>query len=200
MRFPRHRSFAAFAPGVAAALICALLLTLPLGETFAGADSYGAFDERGITDAAADFFGDSSEGLAKVVRPVFRDHGRPNGYIAGEEVSGAIGVGLRYGRGRLYRRWRLNRDVFWKGPSIGFDAGGNASKVFILIYDLGRTDDLYRRIPAIEGSYYFIAGVGVHYQQRGDVILAPIRTGVGLRVGVNIGYVHYTRKRSWLPF
>ena len=134
-----------------------------------------------------------------VIQKIFADLGEPNAIIAGEELSAAIGIGVRYGRGDLNRSNGETRNVFWQGPSIGFDVGGNASKVFVLVYDLTDTEQLFRRYPAVDGSLYFIAGVGANYHQSGSVILAPIRTGVGLRAGINVGYMHYTRKHSWLP-
>ncbi len=131
---------------------------------------------------------------------MFEDQGRPNGFIKGEEASGAIAFGLRYGKGTLHRKAAAARKVYWQGPSIGFDFGGNASKVFVLVYGLERIDELYRRFPGVDGSFYFVAGVGVNYQRAEGITLAPIRTGVGLRAGVNVGYLHYTRQHSWLPF
>jgi hypothetical protein len=160
-------------------------------------DTYTAEE---ITAKAKGFFGDTTEGLAKAIEKVFSDHGKPNGYIAGEEVSGAIGVGLRYGNGMLNRKTSGPTKVYWQGPSIGWDFGGNASKVFTLVYHLKSEDALFQRYPGVEGGLYIVAGVGVSYQQAGDVILAPIRTGVGLRAGANVGYLHYNREHSWLPF
>ena len=153
-----------------------------------------------IASVAGGFFGDASEGLAKVIERVFAEQGKPVAYIVGEEASGAIGVGLRYGRGQLIYRDGGQMDVFWQGPSIGFDLGGNASKVMTLVYNLETTGHLFRRFPGVEGSLYFVAGVGVNYQRAEDTTLAPIRTGVGWRQGANVGYLHYTRKRSILPF
>ena len=157
------------------------------------------YEEGEILDEVENFFGETTEGLAEVVEKVFADQGRPNAYIAGEEISGAIVIGVRYGKGMLNRKTGESRKVHWQGPSIGFDLGGNASKVFVLIYHLPATDALFQRFPAVEGSIYVVAGVGANYHQSGDIILAPIRTGVGLRAGVNIGYMHYTRKKSWIP-
>ncbi len=148
---------------------------------------------------ASDFFGGTTEGLAKAIEKVFSEQGRPNAYIAGEEVSGAIGIGVRYGEGDLHRKAGGTRKVYWQGPSIGFDFGGDASKMFILIYNLPNEDALFQRFPAVDGSLYFVAGVGVNYQKSGDIVQAPIRTGVGLRAGVNVGYMHYTREFSWIP-
>ncbi|NQV21534.1 MAG: DUF1134 domain-containing protein [Rhodospirillales bacterium] len=166
-------------------------------ETQADGDTY---DEGTIFDAASNFFGGSTEGLAKVIQKVFNDLGQPNAYIAGEEISGAFVVGLRYGDGKLTHIKLGERRVYWKGPSAGFDFGGNASKSFTLIYHLNELDPLFQRFPGIDGSIYYVGGVGVNYQQRNDIILAPIRLGVGLRAGVNVGYLHYTENRSWNPF
>jgi hypothetical protein len=135
-----------------------------------------------------------------VVEKIFGDLGKPNAYITGEEVSGAVAVGLRYGDGRLYRKGQGSVKVYWQGPSIGFDIGANASKSFTLVYNLGRTEEIYQRFPGVEGTYYFIAGIGVNYQRSGRISLAPMRTGVGVRAGVNAGYLSYSRERSWLPF
>jgi hypothetical protein len=158
------------------------------------------FDEEEVLAEAERFFGESTKGLAKVVEKIFKEQGRPNGTIAGEEISGAIGVGLRYGNGMLSMKSGVRRGVYWTGPSIGWDVGGNASKVFVLVYHLNNVNDLFQRYPGVDGSAYFVGGVGVNYQQSGDTILAPIRLGVGFRLGANVGYMHYTRKRSWNPF
>ena len=162
--------------------------------------SANTYDEGSITNIAGNFFGDSSEALAKVIQKAFADLGRPNAYIAGQEVSGAIAIGLRYGDGTITNKTEGSRKVYWKGPSAGFDLGGNAAKSFTLVYHLNKLDDIYHRYPGIDGSVYYIAGISMNYQQRGNVILAPIRVGVGLRLGANVGYLHYTRKRSWVPF
>lgn len=184
-------------------LLFASLLALP-GLAHAQGEATAAegdtFSQQEILSAATEFFGNVSEGLALVVEKTFKEQGRPNAYIAGEEVSGAIGVGLRYGKGRLTRKAGGGRTVYWQGPSIGFDLGGNAAKIFVLVYHLPGTDALFQRYPGVEGSYYFVAGAGVHYLQAGNIILAPIRTGVGLRAGVNVGYMHVTPKESWIPF
>jgi hypothetical protein len=157
------------------------------------------YSENEILDKAKGLFGATTKGLAKAIEKVFADQGRPNAYITGEEVSGAIGIGVRYGEGMLNRKTGTARQVYWQGPTIGFDFGADASKMFILIYHLPDVNSLFQRFPAIDGSFYFIAGLGVNYQQSGQIIQAPIRTGVGLRAGVNVGYMHYTRKFSWIP-
>ncbi|MCF8474118.1 MAG: DUF1134 domain-containing protein [Emcibacter sp.] len=158
------------------------------------------YDEKSIVNAASDFLGGGSEAIAKVIEKAFKDNGRPNGYIIGTEGSAALVVGLRYGDGTLSHKIEGNSRVYWKGPSIGFDVGANGSRVFALVYNLHDVEELYQRFPAVEGSLYYIGGVGMNYQQRGDIIIAPIRVGVGLRAGVNLGYLHFTKKRDWLPF
>ena len=157
------------------------------------------YRQEEITGAVENFFGVTSQGAAEVVERVFGDLGRPNAYIAGEEAALAVAAGLRYGEGWLYRRNKDPLQVFWTGPSVGFDVGANASKCFTLVYNLGSLDELFRRFPGAEGSYYFIAGIGVNYLRAGEVTLAPMRTGVGARAGVNIGYVNITREREWVP-
>ena len=164
------------------------------------AQSSDTYDEGTIFNAASNFLGGSTEGLAKIIEKVFGDLGRPNAYIAGEEVSGAFFIGLRYGDGKLTHKILGDRRVYWKGPSVGFDFGGNASKSFALVYHLDDLDQIYQRFPGIDGSIYYIGGVGVNYQRRDDIVLAPIRLGVGLRAGVNVGYLHFTDERSWVPF
>ena len=158
-----------------------------------------SFTENEVTRAGADFFGITTEAMAKVVQRVFKDLGQPDAYIKGDEGSGAFIVGLRYGSGWLIRKNFEAKKVYWRGPSIGFDIGGNASKVFTLIYKLKHEERLYQRFPGLEGSYYFIAGIGVLYQRSDGVTLAPLRTGVGLRAGVNAQYQEYTDKRDWFP-
>ena len=158
------------------------------------------FTEAEIVQEASEFFAEGTEAIALAVQRVFADYGMPNAYIAGEEGAGAIGVGLRYGEGTLRRPNGDTLQVYWQGPSIGFDLGANASKVFTLIYNLPNNEALFQRFPGVEGSYYVVAGIGVNYQQSGDIILAPMRTGVGLRAGANIGYLSYTRERRILPF
>lgn len=176
-------------------------VVLPVAAASTGGKSDDAtFSQDHIVTAASDFFGGASRGVAKIIEKVFREQGRPDAYITGEEVSGAIGVGLRYGRGKLVRKQGGGREVYWQGPSIGFDFGGNASKVFVLIYNLKRVDQIFQRFPAVDGSFYYVAGLGVNYQRSGDIVLAPIRAGVGLRAGASIGYMHYTRHHSWVPF
>lgn len=169
------------------------------GSQTARAQDADTFSQDEILEKARGFFGETTEGLAKAIEKVFEDQGRPNAYITGEEISGAVGVGVRYGNGSLFLKGSESRKIYWQGPSVGFDLGGNAAKVFTLVYHLNSADALFQRFPGVDGSFYFVAGVGVNYQKSGEIILAPIRTGVGLRAGANIGYLHYTREHSWIP-
>ncbi len=186
-----------------------LLLTscAPLGPVPASAagptptpeeDTY-TYEE--VLAAGKSFFGATSEGLANVIKQVFDTYGRPNAIIKGSDTSGAFVVGLRYGSGELVRKKQKQPlKVYWTGPSAGFDFGGSGSQAFMLVYNLEKTGQLFQRFPGVEGSFFFVAGVGVNYYQSGNTIIAPIRTGVGLRTGVSAGYVHFTRKRKWVPF
>jgi hypothetical protein len=153
-----------------------------------------------LINGVSDFLGVTAESAGAAIERVFREQGQPTGYVAGEEGSGAVGVGLRYGRGLLYMHDRPTTDVYWQGPSVGFDVGGNASRVFTLCYNLQYPDAIFQRFPGVEGSAYFVGGLGVNYQQANGIILAPIRAGVGLRLGANIGYLAYSRHRNYIPF
>jgi hypothetical protein len=152
-----------------------------------------------ITAAGASFFGITTEAMAKAVQHIFSELGEPDAYIKGDEASGAFMVGLRYGSGWLVRKNYPPKKVYWRGPSVGFDVGANAAKCFTLVYNLREERRLYQRFPGVAGSFYFIAGLGVNYQRSGGVTLAPIRSGVGFRAGVNVQYQVYTDKRDWFP-
>lgn len=180
--------------GAAAAF--ALFASMPASA--AGKDD--TFSGEEITRAASDFFGLTTEATAKAVQHVFKDQGQPDAYIKGDEGAGAVVVGLRYGAGWLIRKHADPIRVYWKGPSVGFDLGGNASKFFALVYNLKRENRLYQRFPSVEGSYYFVAGIGVNYMRSGGVTVAPMRTGIGLRAGVNAGYLVFSQERDWFPF
>jgi hypothetical protein len=158
------------------------------------------FSQNEIIQAGGRFFGSVSKGLASVVEYSFRKSGRPNGYILGEDAGGAFVAGLRYGEGTLYTRDAGTHRVFWQGPSIGYDFGGEGSKTMVLVYNLHDPDQIYERYAGVQGSAYLIGGVGIQYQTRGNVTLAPIRSGIGLRLGANIGYLKYTRSPTWNPF
>lgn len=186
---------------VPAAVGALLLATLaPAAQAATAQEAADQFSENEIVQAASGFFGMTTEAVAKAVQKIFSERGLPDAYIKGEEGSGAFVVGLRYGSGYLIRKRHKPLKVYWQGPSIGFDVGGNASKNFTLIYNLRRADRLFQKFPGVEGSYYFIAGIGVNYQRADEITLAPMRTGVGLRAGVNAGYLTYTREHTLNPF
>ena len=158
------------------------------------------YTEDEIVNNVSDFLGVTAENAGGAVERIFAKNGRPTAYIAGEEGSGAFAVGARYGRGLLYMKGRQPVEVFWQGPSVGWDFGGNASRVFTLCYNLDDPQVIFQRFPGVEGSAYFIGGLGVNYQKASGVTLAPIRAGVGFRLGANIGYLAYSKKRNILPF
>jgi hypothetical protein len=158
------------------------------------------YSEDEIVNTVSDFLGVTAESAGAAVERVFAKNGRPTGYIAGTEASGALALGARYGKGLLYMKNRQPVEIYWQGPSIGFDTGGNASRVFTLCYDLDDPEQIYQRFPGVEGSAYFIAGIGVNYQRADGVTLAPMRAGVGFRLGANVGYLAYTRRRNIIPF
>jgi hypothetical protein len=169
----------------------------PTGPNGAQAQTYSRED---IVASASDFLGVTAESVGAAVERVFRDNGRPTGYIAGEEVSASFIGGLRYGKGLLYMKNRPTVRVFWQGPSVGFDWGANGSRTFVLCYNLQYPDAIFQRFPGVEGTAYLVGGLGVNYQRANDIVLAPMRAGVGLRLGANVGYLAYTRRRNWIPF
>lgn len=163
-------------------------------------DADSTYDQDSVLKAATDFFGQTTEGLAKVIEKAFKEQGRPNAYIKGEEAGAAITVGLRYGDGELLMKGGGSAKVYWAGPSIGFDLGANASKVFTLVYHLPKVASIFQRFPGVDGSLYYIGGAGINYQRLNGITLAPIRLGVGLRAGASVGYIHYRREKSINPF
>lgn len=158
------------------------------------------FSQSEVLTAAENVFGRGAEGLARMIETIFKDLGQPNGYIVGREAGGAIGVGVRYGQGTLYHKVEGELPVYWRGPSLGFDLGADGSKAFTLVYKLYDTEDLFRAYPAAEGKVYVIGGLTANYIQRGDVVIVPIKLGVGWRLGVNAGYVRFSKKSRILPF
>lgn len=159
-----------------------------------------SFQRDGVIREAEAFFGRGARGLADVLNRVLGERGPPDGYIRGEEGGGAVGVGFRYGHGILYMKDGTSMPVYWRGPSLGLDIGGSAAKAFILVYDLPDTDSLFQRYGGVEGSLYYVGGVGMNYNRNGETVLAPVRMGVGWRQGISVGYLHLSRERSWLPF
>jgi len=158
------------------------------------------YDNGDVLDAAEGVFGKGAKGLAGLIEKVLKDQGRPNAYIAGREASGAFVVGLRYGSGILSHKVAGQQKIYWTGPSVGFDVGGDATKVFVLVYNLYDTEDVYKRFPGGEGRLYFVGGFSATYLRRGNVVLIPVRLGVGWRAGINAGYMKFTHKSKWMPF
>jgi len=163
-------------------------------------ESPTTFDRVRVVAAAEGVFGKGASGLAALIEDILKDQGEPNAYIAGSEGSGAIVVGLRYGSGQMVHAVEGERKVFWTGPSVGFDIGGDANKVFVLVYNLYDSQELYKRFPAGEGRVYFVGGFSATYLRRGDVVLIPVRLGVGWRLGANVGYMKFSEKSRWFPF
>jgi hypothetical protein len=160
----------------------------------------GTFSTGELVNEGHQFFGTVSRGLAQVVEKAVSRWGEPNGYILGQEGSGALVVGLRYGDGKLYTRNAGDRRVFWEGPSIGFDTGGEGARTMMLVYNLPSTEAIYQRFAGVDGSAYFIGGFGMTALTANNIVVVPIRSGVGLRLGANIGYLKFTPKGTWNPF
>lgn len=158
------------------------------------------FEARELVDSGHKFFGSVSRGLALTVEEATRRWGEPNGYILGQEASGAIVGGLRYGEGTLYTRNAGDKRLFWQGPSLGWDFGGEGARTMMLVYNLPRTGDIYRRFAGVDGSAYFIGGFGMTALGSEGVLIVPIRTGVGARLGINVGYLKFTETPTWNPF
>ncbi|MGX8012491.1 DUF1134 domain-containing protein [Mesorhizobium sp. ORM8.1] len=175
----------------------ALLGAVVLSTSASRAQQYTAQE---IVDSGHKFFGETSGGLATVVEKIFASYGLPNGYLLGEEGSGALIGGLTYGEGTLYTKNAGDHKVFWQGPSLGWDFGGEGSRVMMLVYNLDDISSLYNRFGGVAGSAYVIAGVGFNVLQANRVLLVPIRTGVGARLGVNLGYLKLTERPTWNPF
>ncbi len=165
-----------------------------------GAADGSTYQQDDLIGAAEGVFGKGAAGLAGIIEDLLKKQGEPNGYIVGREGGGALVFGLRYGAGTLYHKVEGQMPVYWTGPSVGFDAGANAANTFVLVYNLYDTNDLYKRFPAGEGNAYVVGGFTASYLRKGDVVLIPIRLGVGLRLGVNAGYMKFSRKQKWIPF
>lgn len=157
------------------------------------------YEQNEIVSAGHSFFGAVSKGLASAVEYAFKSQGRPNGYILGEDAGGAFVVGLRYGEGKLFTKDAGVHKVYWQGPSLGYDAGAEGSKTMVLVYNMYEPGDLYHRFAGAEGSAYLVGGVSVQFQTYGHVTLAVIRSGVGVRLGANVGYSKYSRSPTWNP-
>ena len=172
----------------------------PAATTTAHNRQPGTFTPGELVREGHRFFGSVSRGLAQVVETAVSRWGQPNGYVLGQEGSGAFVVGLRYGDGKLYTKNAGDRRVFWEGPSVGFDTGGEGARTMMLVYNLPATEAIYQRFGGIDGSAYFIGGFGMTALASGNIIVVPIRSGVGLRLGANIGYLKFTPRATWNPF
>ncbi len=188
-------------PFACLAVIAAALLTLGVTGLVSPARAQNAqYSAQEVVDAGHNFFGNTSGGLAKVVEKAFEQYGLPNGYILGQEGSGAFIAGLTYGEGQLYTKNAGQHPVYWQGPSLGIDYGGQGSRAMMLVYDLPSVQSLYARFGGVSGSAFVVAGVGMTVLRHQDVVLVPIRTGVGARLGINIGYLKLTSSPTWNPF
>ena len=193
---------------LAAAAFAALVSALPLQVSAqsvqrAYASNPGgpeSFNSNELVESGHQFFGSASRGLALALQEAIRRWGEPNGYILGQEASGAFFGGLRYGEGKLFTRNAGDRRIFWQGPSLGFDVGGDGARTMMLVYNMPFTDALYKRFVGVDGSAYFIGGFGVTAVAADEMIVVPIRAGVGARLGVNIGYLKFTPEPTWNPF
>ena len=179
---------------------CVLAAVFMMMAVAGAARANEQFTAQEIVDSGHRFFGATSGGLATVVEKIFSSYGLPNGYVLGEEGSGAIIGGLTYGEGTLYTKNAGDHKVFWQGPSVGWDWGGNGSRTMILVYNLDSIDSLYSRFGGVAGSAYMLAGLGFNVMKNGRVMLVPVRTGVGVRLGANLGYLKVTDRPTWNPF
>jgi hypothetical protein len=183
----------------ASAATLALVSSMPT-SALAQQNGGGSFSSSELVGSGHKFFGNVSRGLALTIEEATRRWGEPNGYILGQEASGAFVGGLRYGEGILYTRNAGDRKVFWQGPSVGFDFGGDGDRTMMLVYNMPRVDTLFRRFVGIDGSAYLVAGFGFTAMVSEGITVVPIRTGVGARLGVNIGYLKFTDQATWNPF
>lgn len=158
------------------------------------------FQREELLSAAESTFGKGAAGLGGILERTLKEQGQPNAYISGREAAGALVVGLRYGKGTMFHKIEGEMPVYWTGPSVGFDLGGDATKVFVLVYNLHDSEELFRRFPAGEGRLYFVGGFAATYLRRGNIVLIPIRLGVGWRQGVNVGYMKFSHTSKWMPF
>jgi hypothetical protein len=183
------------------ALAGASLVGLPaLAQQAISTGGPRSFSQNELVGSGHQFFGNVSRGLALAIEEAVRRWGEPNGYVLGQEASGAFVGGLRYGEGTLFTRNAGDRKVFWQGPSVGFDFGGEGARTMMLVYNLPAVEALYQRFIGVDGSAYFIGGFGFTAMAAEGVTLVPIRTGVGWRLGVNLGYLKFTPQATWNPF
>jgi hypothetical protein len=186
-------------------LVLALVLAfgafgVPIALAQSGGSLSDTYEADDLISTGGEFFGSASQGLASLVERAFSEFGLPNAYILGEEAGGALLVGARYGEGMMYTRNQGEHPIFWQGPSVGFDIGGDGSKVMMLVYNLPSVQAVYGRYPGVDGSAYVVGGLGMTVIKYGDVVMVPIRSGVGLRAGLNVGYLNFTQEPTWNPF
>ncbi len=189
---------------ILAAFVALTAATLVLTPSLSQAQQQGSlsdtFSGDELVDTGHQFFGSVAQGLASLVERAVSQFGLPNAYILGEEAGGAIFAGARYGEGTMYTRNQGEHPVFWQGPTVGFDFGGDGSKVMMLVYNLSSISDVYGRYPGVDGSAYVLGGLGMTVVKYGDVVMVPIRSGVGARLGINVGYLKFTQEPTWNPF
>ncbi|MEL6744676.1 MAG: DUF1134 domain-containing protein [Pseudomonadota bacterium] len=186
----------------AAALAVAATVATPLvaPAAISAAQAQNTYSQNEVVEAGHRFFGSTASGLATLIERAVSRHGLPNGYLLGEEGSGALVGGLRYGEGTLFTKNAGDHKVFWQGPSIGWDFGGDGNRTMMLVYNLTGTEKIYRRFVGVSGSAYLVGGLGMTVMKHGDTVLVPVRTGVGARLGVNIGYLKMRPYATWNPF
>jgi len=204
-----HLTRFALTAGAVALALAASTATAPVEPAFAARSQAAVpaarneattFSPDEIIAAGQHFFGQTTKGLAQAVEYVFSQAGRPSGYIIGEEAAGAFFGGLRYGEGTLYLKTGARKKVYWQGPSVGFDFGGDGARTLVLVYNITSPNQIFDRFVGVEGSAYVIGGLGINFQSNDHLKLAPIRTGVGARLGANFGYLKYTARPTWNPF
>ncbi|MTI16623.1 DUF1134 domain-containing protein [Rhodobacteraceae bacterium RKSG542] len=182
------------------AAVLGISLLLSNGQAQAQAQSDSTYHQNDIVEAGHQFFGSISSGLAKVVEKAVQQYGEPNGYILGEEGSGAFFAGATYGEGTLYTRNAGTHPMFWQGPSLGWDMGGDGARVMMLVYNLPSIDSIYKRYVGVKGTAYLVGGFDMQVLSNNNIYVVPIRAGLGARLGVNMGYLKFTRKPTWNPF
>ena len=181
------------------------VLLILLGWTGGAQAASGTYSADEIVSAGHQFFGKVSGGLATMVEQIVARYGLPNGYIVGQEGSGAFVGGLRYGDGTLYTKFDGQRPIYWQGPSLGFDFGGDGNRTMMLVYDLPSSLAMYRRYVGVDGSAYLVGGFGMTVLANSQipentVYVVPIRSGLGARLGLNLGYLKFTDRPLWNPF
>lgn len=189
---------ALFLVSTAAALVVAP--TMSYAQSSGSGSLSDTYSGDELVDKGSAFFGSVAQGLASLVERAVSQFGLPNAYVLGNEAGGAIFAGARYGEGTMYTRNQGEHPVYWQGPTVGLDFGGDGSKVMMLVYNLGSVSDIFGRFPGVDGSAYVVGGLGMTVIKYGDVVIVPIRSGVGARLGLNVGYLKFTQEPTWNPF